>query len=91
MTVALKLIISAEIAREEQLVKEDPGHVDLRGKSCLLLAACLEGRDTGGIMHRELSRRLDTLMLELYKKRLEYTVHRLFALQVMLRGSSNSS
>jgi hypothetical protein len=80
--VAVNLIINAENSRDEAMAKEDPGHVDLRGKSCLLLAACLEGRGSGGVIHHELSRRLDTFMLELYKRRLEHTVHRFLALQV---------
>ena len=80
--VALNLIISAENHRDEELSREDPGHVDLRGKSCLLLAACLEGqRSLGGAAHLELVRRLETFMLELYRHRLEYTVHRVLALQ----------
>jgi len=79
--VALNLILNAENARDEALAKEDPGHVDLRGKSCLLLAACMEGRSSGDSIHHELSRRLDTFTLELYKRRLEHTIHRFLALQ----------
>ena len=82
MVVALNLIINSENAREGELCEEDPGHVDLKGKSCLLLAACLEGQGTGGVVHRELCRRLDTNTLKLQKRRFEMVVHGIVSKQV---------
>jgi hypothetical protein len=81
--VALNLIINAENARDAALAVANPSHVDLRGKSCLLLAACLEGRGSGGAIHHELSRRLDTYKLQLYKLHIEHAIHEFLALQVV--------
>eukprot|EP00613_Pedinella_sp_CCMP2098_P026412 CAMPEP_0171704950 /NCGR_PEP_ID=MMETSP0991-20121206/12929_1 /TAXON_ID=483369 /ORGANISM="non described non described, Strain CCMP2098" /LENGTH=1839 /DNA_ID=CAMNT_0012294447 /DNA_START=377 /DNA_END=5898 /DNA_ORIENTATION=- len=67
---ALNVIIHAVNYREERLAEEDPKHMGLRGRSCLLLRACLEGREDH-TAHELLQRGLEIEALEDYHDDLE--------------------
>jgi hypothetical protein len=69
---ALNFIIPSTIASEdEQVSKDDPDYKDLRGLSCVLLAACLEGNKEGSSVHAKLARRLEVEPLAAFKFDLE--------------------
>jgi len=56
---AVNSIVPAVNVRDEALAREHPTYMTVRGKACLLLAACLEGREDDAT-HRQLDRRLET-------------------------------
>lgn len=70
---ALNLIIHAVNTRDVILGKKNPRYMGLRGLSCLLLAACLEGREDQ-ITHQYLERRLEPQMLQDYRAELEENI-----------------
>jgi len=67
---ALNVIIHAVNPRDIQLTKLDPGHMELKGLSCLLLAACLESREDRATQEK-LDQQLEVSMLETYREELE--------------------
>jgi hypothetical protein len=67
---SLNLVIHAVNERDAHLEEENPRYMGIRGLSCLLLAACLEGREDH-VTHEYLERRLERQMLDDYRTKLE--------------------
>ena len=67
---ALNVVIHAVNPRDIQLTKLDPGHMELKGLSCLLLAACLESREDHATQEK-LDQQLEVPMIEKYREELE--------------------
>jgi hypothetical protein len=70
---ALNSILDAQNWKDGEHSQADPSYLDMRGLSCVLLAATLEGREDR-FTHRQLSRRVETGSLEEYKIALENSV-----------------
>jgi hypothetical protein len=70
---SLNLVIHANNTRDIELAKQNPRYMGIRGLSCVLLAACLEGREDH-VTHNQLERRLETVMLDDFRNELEVDI-----------------
>jgi hypothetical protein len=67
---AINNIIPAANAFDLEMSVADPGHMDIRGQSCVLLAACLEGREDFDC-HHAMTQKLEVSALFGYQALIE--------------------
>jgi hypothetical protein len=68
--VAINNIIPSVNAHDRKMSLVDPNHMDIRGQACVLLAACLEGREDFDC-HKTMMRKLETSALFGYQSLIE--------------------
>jgi hypothetical protein len=83
--VAISIIIAAQNSNDMKISLTDPGHMGIRGQACVLLAACLEGREDVDC-HKVMMRKLEVSALCDHQDVLETDVRkmRVYALRRLL-------